>query len=111
MPAQVPLWWTVLGTSSHDWSPDEKLTDHRSKSHPALAVYNGKLYCVHRGDGDSSLWWTVYDPGTGWSPDTRFPSHYSANGPALAVYDGKLYCAYKAVARTGVSRDRAPRAR
>ncbi|THA45666.1 hypothetical protein [Streptomyces sp. A1136] len=91
------LWWTVLGTDSNDWSPDEKFTAHRSKSNPALAVHNGKLYCVHRGDGDNKLWWTVYDPDTdtGWSPDTAFPGHLSSAGPALAAFNGHLYCVHK----------------
>ncbi|MFF9496535.1 hypothetical protein [Streptomyces flaveolus] len=91
------LWWTVTGTGedSGKWSDDEKFADHRSKSNPALAVYKGKLYCVHRGDADGKLWWTVYDPDKGWSTDTAFPNHYSASGPALAVFGDYLYCVHR----------------
>ncbi|CAL9671106.1 hypothetical protein [Streptomyces sp. enrichment culture] len=91
------LWWTVTGAGADHgkWSEDEKFADHRSKSNPALAVYKGKLYCVHRGDGDGRLWWTVYDPDTGWSTDTPFPNHYSASGPALAVFGDYLYCVHR----------------
>lgn len=36
------LWWTVF-EPSEGWSEDQKFTDHRSKSNPALAVYRDKL--------------------------------------------------------------------
>jgi hypothetical protein len=101
------LWWTVYGrdaeTGQYRWSEDQKFTAHYSKSNPALAVYKGKLYCVHRGDGDAKLWWTVYEttsadaaePKSGWSPDTAFPAHYSAAGPALAAFGDYLYCVHR----------------
>ncbi|MFK0258594.1 hypothetical protein [Streptomyces sp. NPDC090445] len=90
------LWWTVMDTS-HKWSEDEKFTNHRTKSNPALAVFQGKLYCVHRGDADGKLWWTMYDPGSegGWTEDKPFPNHYSKEGPALAVFNNHLYCVHR----------------
>ncbi|WP_454196566.1 hypothetical protein [Nocardia sp. Marseille-Q1738] len=102
------LWWTVYGrnadTGQYGWSTDEKFTGHFSKSNPALAVYQGKLYCAHRGNtNDASLWWTMYEttradagePKSGWTPDTKFPAHYSAAGPALATFGNYLYCAHR----------------
>ncbi|MFJ3818128.1 hypothetical protein [Streptomyces sp. NPDC090056] len=44
---------------------------------------------------DISLWWTVFDEGTGWSEDQRFPGHASQDDPALAVLDGKLWVIHR----------------
>ncbi len=90
------LWWTVMNTAN-SWSQDEKFPGHLSKANPALAEFRGKLYCVHRGDQDDKLWWTVYDPArnNGWSADTAFPGHLSGDGPALAVYNDHLYCVHR----------------
>ncbi|MEV0391353.1 hypothetical protein [Nonomuraea sp. NPDC050643] len=90
------LWWTVMNAANR-WSQDEKFTGHLSKANPALAEFRGKLYCVHRGDGDDKLWWTVYDPerNDGWSTDTAFPGHFSGDGPALAVYGDQLFCVHR----------------
>ncbi|WP_372405456.1 hypothetical protein [Streptomyces luteireticuli] len=90
------LWWTVF-EPEQGWTNDKKFTAHHSGSHPALAEFQGRLYCVHRGYGgdDNHLWWTVYDPKKGWSDDTKFPGHTSADGPALAVFGGKLHCVHR----------------
>ncbi|MFJ3481735.1 hypothetical protein [Streptomyces microflavus] len=67
---------------------------------PALAAFNGSLYCVHRGGCDGKLWWTRYNGGT-WTTDTRPPNHYSAQGPTLAVYrdqngtKDQLFCVHR----------------
>ncbi|MEV4129594.1 hypothetical protein [Nocardia sp. NPDC049707] len=101
------LWWTVYGrdadTGQYKWSEDTKFAAHKSKSNPALAVYKDKLYCVHRGDYDDKLWWTVYDttaadaddPNSGWSEDTYLGAHTSGAGPALAVYNDTLHCVHR----------------
>ncbi|MFI9646630.1 hypothetical protein ACIHAA_10090 [Streptomyces sp. NPDC052040] len=91
------LWWTVFERST-GWNEDQKFPAHHSASNPALAEYDGRLYCVHRGhgNGDQQLWWTVYDPdGSSWSDDVPFPAHSSAAGPALAVFNGKLHCVHR----------------
>ncbi|MEV4093931.1 hypothetical protein [Streptosporangium saharense] len=90
------LWWTTMNTS-HNWSDNERFPGHLSRSNPALAEFRGRLYAVHRGDRDESLWWTAYDPGSneGWSDNVSFPNHRSADGPALAVYSDFLYCVHR----------------
>ncbi|MEU8038613.1 hypothetical protein [Streptosporangium sp. NPDC049078] len=90
------LWWTTMNTS-HNWSENERFPGHLSRSNPALAEFRGRLYAVHRGDRDESLWWTAYDPGSneGWSDNVPFPAHRSADGPALAVYNNFLYCVHR----------------
>ncbi|SDK69024.1 hypothetical protein SAMN05421874_11060, partial [Nonomuraea maritima] len=62
---------------------------------PALAVYRGHLYCVHRGTGDdTSLWWTRWD-GSAWSPDQKLPGHQTSQAPALAAYKDRLFCVHR----------------
>ena len=94
--------WTPwhFGVEEVTWSDDALLPnpDHAYgiSGSPALAVYNGKLYCVRQGRGDSGwTWYATYD-GTTWSDDALLPNPDHAYGisgsPALAVYNGKLYC-------------------
>jgi hypothetical protein len=89
------LWWTVFEPSENRWNDDEKFSAHHSGSNPALAVFGGKLHCVHRGSGsDTALWHTTFN-GSSWSTDTEIREHYSLEGPALAVFDSKLYCIHR----------------
>ncbi|NPT47998.1 hypothetical protein GNZ12_43280 [Paraburkholderia sp. 1N] len=82
------------------WSDDALLpTDDNAyglSSSPALAVFDGKLYCVRQGRGDSGWAWCATFDGTNWSKDALLPNDNNAYGlsssPALAVFDGKLYC-------------------
>lgn len=88
------LFWAVYDAQS-GWSEDQAFPGHQSSHGPALAVYNGKLHCVHRGiTGDERLWHSTFD-GTRWSADTPLPAHGSSVGPALAVYNGKLYLVHR----------------
>ncbi|WP_051715931.1 hypothetical protein [Streptomyces bikiniensis] len=95
----VKLWWTTYAwdsdKSAWHWNKDQAFPGHESWDAPALAEYHGKLYAVHRGANDDSLWWAVYDPDKGWGEDNRFPGHHSAGGPALAVFQDKLYCVHR----------------
>ncbi|MEV0151651.1 MULTISPECIES: hypothetical protein [unclassified Nonomuraea] len=88
------LWWTVLGTAG-GWSEDQRFAAHYTAANPALAEFQGKLVCMHRGNSDSRLWWTIFDPDTGWSEDRQLPNHATASGPALAVFKNELYCVHR----------------
>lgn len=90
------LWWTVFEPSP-GWNEDQKFAGHESAANPALAVFNDRLICVHRGGVHNTLWYTYYDPNIegGWSEDTEISHHASSDGPALAVFNGKLHCVYK----------------
>jgi len=67
----------------------------RTKSAPALAVYDGKLYMVHGGDDQNDLWMSIYD-GQSWKKpdgtpgDERIPGQMSRVGPGLAAFDNGL---------------------
>jgi hypothetical protein len=89
-------WATFDGVA---WSGDTYFNNGaQSTSPPALASFNGKIYCVHRGQhGDDSLWWCTFDPATGtWSEDTQFTQdNRSSEGPALSAHEGRLICVHK----------------
>ncbi|MBW5420358.1 hypothetical protein GKQ77_02070 [Streptomyces sp. BG9H] len=85
------LWHTTC-TSAEGWGTDNKFRAHSSLEGPGLAVFDNRLYCVHRGhgSGDQNLWWTGYKPGSGpWADDQKFPGHTSGAGPAVVVYRDK----------------------
>ncbi len=50
------LWWTRWDGGK--WSADQKLPAHHATEGPALTVYKDRLYCLHRGASDQSLWWS-----------------------------------------------------
>lgn len=57
---------------------DVRVESGREVRRPPLQVQprpgRPQRHCVHRGDGDGKLWWTVYDPDTGWSPTPPSPT-------------------------------------
>ncbi|MGW1521412.1 hypothetical protein [Streptomyces sp. NPDC002287] len=92
-------WWErwVYGSEpdGKGWSDDHRFPGHATAAGPALAVFDGKLHCVHRGSGsDGRLWHTTFD-GTRWSTDTLLPGHASSAGPALAVYQNRLHLVHR----------------
>jgi hypothetical protein len=68
-------------------------------SAPALAAFNGVLYCAFQSNGaDNSLYMTYNYPGIdAWaSPAQPIPGNFTGARPALAAFNGQLYCAYQA---------------
>ncbi|MFD0469333.1 hypothetical protein ACFQ0B_14215 [Nonomuraea thailandensis] len=55
----------------------------------------GMLVPARQSGGDTSLYWTVHEPGDGWSPDQRFVDHFSVSGPALAEFQDRLFLAHR----------------
>jgi len=81
-------WTSFDGTT---WSPVALLSDHESSHGPAAAMFNvfgETLYCVHKGNTDTTLRYTT------WATDTPIPNCATAVASALAVYQNKLYCAH-----------------
>jgi len=91
------LYWTTFNGSF--WTGDAEFSNGaRSKSCPAVTIFNGTLYCVHRGkDDDDKLWYCTFDPATEkWSEDHEFEAdNRSSDGPAIAAFKGSLYCVHK----------------
>jgi hypothetical protein len=102
----------LIGVFADEWSEDTKLSigslqnlavaptlDEKSSigtsGTPALAVFDGKLFCVHEGqEEDGWLWFCTFD-GYSWSKDKPLGNHGTSGPPALAVYDGKLFCVHE----------------
>ncbi len=62
---------------------------------PSLAVYNGLLYAVWKGEyADQTMWWSTYN-GSAWTPQKQIPGVWSSVGPGLAVFGNKLFMAWK----------------
>ncbi|MEV0379374.1 hypothetical protein [Nonomuraea sp. NPDC050643] len=45
--------------------------------------------------GDTTLYWTVHEPGEGWSVEQRFVDHFSVSSPALAQFQDRLYLVHR----------------
>ncbi len=92
------MWYATF--DGRIWSRDALLPNSRNafgtSGRPALAVYNGKLYCVHEGRGDDGWVWCATFDGENWSQDEPIPNSSNAYGtsgpPALVVFNEKLYC-------------------
>jgi GH18 family chitinase len=103
----------LIGVFAGEWSEDTKLSigslqnlavastsDEESSigisGSPALAVFDGKLFCVHEGQGEDGWLWCFTFDGQSWSEDKPLlPNHGTSGPPALAVYDGKLFCVHE----------------
>ncbi|WP_146057186.1 sialidase family protein [Streptomyces sp. SM14] len=77
------------------WLFDAQVSPEVSVSgSPAVAVYEGLVYCVYRGSEDM-LYCVSFD-GTTWSEPTKVtPEIKLTANPSLAVFREKLYCAYQ----------------
>jgi hypothetical protein len=93
-------WLWVTSFDGTSWSPDTQVVASGNpvglSASPALAVYDGLIYCVHGGRGDSGWTWCTTFDGTNWSEDHLIPDASNAYGlsdsPALAVFDNRLFC-------------------
>jgi hypothetical protein len=99
-------WLWVSVRDKNGWSKDEPLkigtTDQKigTTGAPALAVHNGKLYCVREGQGGSGVLWMCIFDGTTWSEDKPLDikvgtSRRGFPPAALAVYRGELHCVHE----------------
>lgn len=83
-------------------SPKLFQNGNMAAARPALFVLNGKLYCVHRGHGNSAdLWWCQFqgdqvDGRTNWSADNEFTQgNLSAAAPAAIEFNGIGCCVHR----------------
>lgn len=82
-------------TDGRTWKPGAVPPKVTTWAAPALAVFNGKLYCAVSDIDSDNLVIASLDDET-WSPFTVIPSPPTPGfrgSPALAAFDGKLYCA------------------
>jgi hypothetical protein len=84
------LLWHITYDGSN-WSNDVRMASMYTSDGPALAVYDGKLFCAARGT-DGRLWYTYTTDGQNWSSYVPIynGSAYTSSGPALCTYNGAL---------------------
>jgi hypothetical protein len=83
-----------------NWSNDVQIPNSNApfetSGPPALAVFNGVLYCIREGAGNSGWVHCATFDGTNWSSDQLIPDEQHAYGtsgmPGLAVFNSILYC-------------------
>ncbi|RCS21391.1 hypothetical protein DUT91_24455 [Phyllobacterium salinisoli] len=90
------------GIDDDEWSTPSPVPKTKSHARPALAHFQGRVWCVHRGGGsDLGLYSNSFKyaapgvAGGGWSGDTPIPNQKSADGPALAILNDQLWCVYR----------------
>ncbi len=102
------IWWTTFDATTTTWDTDQHVSpDPHSPvqsvlagTSPALAEFNGTLYCAFV-NASNELCWTQLD-GNAWTKPLPFdpqgavagPVHLSSAGPALAAFDSVLYCVH-----------------
>ncbi|MFI1259015.1 hypothetical protein ACH4U6_35320 [Streptomyces netropsis] len=83
------LYWATYNGST--WSAYQPFPSGASGAAPALAVHNGKLYCMVRSASiNETLYYATFN-GTTWSGFTALQAT-SATAPALTAFGGKLHC-------------------
>jgi len=75
------------------WTGRTVIPDRRTGAGPALAVFDGKLLMVYKGEKSPNLYQTDYD-GRAWGGETRIPSINTRDTPALLVQGDTLHCIY-----------------
>ncbi|WP_327119817.1 hypothetical protein OHB12_14590 [Nocardia sp. NBC_01730] len=79
-----------------EWGDHQKFPGNRSATGAGLAVYQGALYCAHRGSPDEYLWYSAYDGEKSWKEGVSFPGSTKRNAnPAIAVYNDRLRCVFR----------------
>jgi hypothetical protein len=80
------------------WTPEQLGVGVGTSDRPALAVFNGRLFELHKGvPGDDRLFYSSFD-GTAWSGEQPMGAWAnSSTVPSLAVFNGRLFAAWKGV--------------
>jgi hypothetical protein len=98
------LYWTRnMGTG---WEGQRGIPGVGSSSAPALAsvtVNNGgiisqRICMAWKGiQGDSAIYWSIYDGAEGWSPQQQILGTGTSDSPALVGFNGILYMFWKGI--------------
>ncbi len=87
------IWWSTYNGSA--FSFDCEFQQGTTSMRPALAAFNGNVYCAHRGSGSHNIYFRSFDGLLWGATDGEIPHATSSVGPALAAFNGKLYCAHR----------------
>ena len=61
-----------------------------SKTHVAIAPFQGRLHMVHLGESSNDLWYSTYD-GSRWTPNEKILGQKSKVAPSLAVWNNQMH--------------------
>ena len=75
------------------WTGRKVIPDRKTGAGPALAVVDGKLLMVYKGEKSANLYQTDFD-GRAWGGETRIPRINTRDTPALLVQGDTLHCIY-----------------
>ncbi len=87
------LWYSPYNGFS--FSLGTELQECATATRPALAVYDGKVYCAHRGSTSDKIYYRTFDGQLWDDSDYEIPGTHTSAGPAMAVYNDKLYCVHR----------------
>jgi hypothetical protein len=83
-------------SNARNWPSDRPLGNKRSWDTPALAAYEGRLFCLFNGVHDTNLWYATMSPDGNWTDERKISDTINLeHGPALAVLNNTLYCFYR----------------
>jgi hypothetical protein len=83
------LYWSSW--NGHRWTRQQPIPGAHSSSHPALASYAGRLYCVYRGgDNDTKIFHSSFDLLGGWrTPGTSGMPNGPRTSDGVALFAGR----------------------
>ncbi|GAA2838227.1 glycoside hydrolase family protein [Crossiella cryophila] len=94
---EVPVQAHAVSTDGITWTTaiaHQQTPGVRTFDAPALAVFNGSLYALHRGE-DQQLYRTTSTDGLTWTaPVHTLAGNMTNQRPGMAVHNGKLYVAW-----------------
>jgi len=78
------------------WTPQQLVPAVGTSHGPAVAVYNGKLFMVWKGqEADPGIYYTTFYNNQ-WAGQQLIPGNVkTSHGPVIAVYNGRLYVFWK----------------
>ncbi|MCK2241416.1 MULTISPECIES: hypothetical protein [unclassified Crossiella] len=95
---EVPVQTHAVSTDGITWTSSvahQQTPGVRTFDAPALAVFNGSLYALHRGE-DQQLYRTTSTDGLTWTaPVHTLAGNMTNQRPGMTVHNGKLYVAWR----------------
>jgi hypothetical protein len=92
------LFWATFDANSGDWGPQSSLP-LRSRTGPALALLNGRLYMAWIDPANSpNISWATYDEhANSWILRSVLTDRGSHDGPALITFGQRLYMIWRGI--------------
>ncbi len=100
------IWYRHKDTWNGPWQPsggDIKLVGSTTSHPPAVAVFNGRLYVVHKGETSNYIYYRSMDTNGNWSSSTRITGDTAtSSSPSVTEFNGRLYVFHKGVSSNNI---------